>query len=63
MKSNSDYADMVMLGRIRIEDVPEARQRSVDYLIGRCGTAPNADEVKLVGQLMRRVEAARRTAC
>lgn len=61
MISNSDYAAMVMLGRIRIEDVPESRQRSVDYLIGRCGTEPNPDEVKLVGQLMRRVEAARRT--
>jgi hypothetical protein len=60
MTSNSDYAAMVMLGHVRIEAVPEARQRSVDYLIARCGTDPNPDPVKLVGQLMRRVEGARR---
>jgi hypothetical protein len=50
-----------MLRRLSIEEVPESRQRAVEWLIRRCGVEQSTNEVQLVAGLMRRVEGARRT--
>lgn len=49
-----------MLKRLAIEDIPASRQRTVQWLIKRCGVEQSTDEVELVSALMRRVEGARR---
>jgi hypothetical protein len=59
-KTATELAAMVMLNRLTLDEIPENRQRTVQWLIRRCGVEQTGDEVALVAGLMRRVEGARR---
>ena len=56
----TELAALVMLRRLTLDEIPEGRQRAVQWLIRRCGVEQTGDEVALVASLMRRVEGARR---
>lgn len=61
MTSCRQYAARLILGQITIDDVPEARQRSVQWLVRRCGPEQPADTAEdVVIRLMEKIERLRK---
>jgi hypothetical protein len=55
------YAAQVLLGRIALDDVPEAQQMSVQWLVRRCGPdTETTDPVAVIEGMMRKIERLRR---
>lgn len=57
------YAARILLGQITIDDVPEGRQVSVEWLVKRCGPDVAAtDPVEVIVGMMAKIERLRRKA-
>ena len=56
------YAARILLGRITIDDVPESRQASVQWLVKRCGPdVETNDPVEVVVGMMAKIERLRKS--
>jgi len=59
-RSNAEYAALIMLGELSIEDVPEGRQRSVEWMVARYSPpGPVKTPVELLEHLMSELDRAR----
>ena len=57
-----NYAADILLGEITIEEVPEARQRSVQFMLDRLGPIGPTDTPRaVVVGLMRKIEKVRKS--